>query len=301
MKGILSEIELHTLRGRLNAGIDNKARRGELVVPLPVGCVRLPDGVVVKDPDLQVQETVALIFRMFLDLRSCGRVARSLRQHGLLIPCRRQGEERARFVEPKSAAVHRMLRTPAYAGTFTFGRTRSERKTDPQRPGWRSLRQPLDKWRVVLKDRFAGYVDWHTFLRIQSILDNNYAHYRRGDRRGVLREGAALLAGICFCGHCGHAMPLAYSSTARTSAAACGPRKDRPRSTTPSAVTSSTRACRTPSSRRCAPSSWSCARSLPPSERRFPRCGRRCPRQAARRSCAAWSTRSCFDACPAER
>lgn len=215
MKGILSEIELHTLRGRLNAGIDNKARRGELVVPLPVGYVRLPDGVVVKDPDLQVQETIALIFRTFLELRSCGKVARYLSQHGLLIPCRRLGEERARFVEPKSAAVHRMLRTPTYAGAFTFGRTRSERKTDPQRPGWRSLRQPLEKWRVVLKDRFSGYVDWDTFLRIQSILDSNYAHYRRGNRRGVPREGAALLAGICFCGHCGHAMPLAYSSTAR--------------------------------------------------------------------------------------
>ena len=37
MKGILSEVELHTLQGRLLAGIQNKARRGELALPLPAG------------------------------------------------------------------------------------------------------------------------------------------------------------------------------------------------------------------------------------------------------------------------
>ena len=34
MKGILSEVELHTIRGRLIAGVQNKARRGELALVL---------------------------------------------------------------------------------------------------------------------------------------------------------------------------------------------------------------------------------------------------------------------------
>jgi hypothetical protein len=37
MKGQLSEAELHFLRSRLRGGILNKARRGELITPLPIG------------------------------------------------------------------------------------------------------------------------------------------------------------------------------------------------------------------------------------------------------------------------
>lgn len=39
MKGTISEVELHYIRARLRGGILNKARRGELVSPLPVGLV----------------------------------------------------------------------------------------------------------------------------------------------------------------------------------------------------------------------------------------------------------------------
>jgi DNA invertase Pin-like site-specific DNA recombinase len=37
LKGTMSEAELHVLRARLQGGIRNKARRGELKMPLPVG------------------------------------------------------------------------------------------------------------------------------------------------------------------------------------------------------------------------------------------------------------------------
>jgi len=40
IKGQLSEMELHTIRARLTAGILNKARRGELALKLPVGLIR---------------------------------------------------------------------------------------------------------------------------------------------------------------------------------------------------------------------------------------------------------------------
>ena len=43
LKGTMSEAELHALRARLRGGMLNKARRGELVLRLPVGFVR--DGI----------------------------------------------------------------------------------------------------------------------------------------------------------------------------------------------------------------------------------------------------------------
>src|SRR6202035_1208214 len=39
LKGTMSEAELHLLKGRLRGGILSKARRGELIQPLPVGLV----------------------------------------------------------------------------------------------------------------------------------------------------------------------------------------------------------------------------------------------------------------------
>src|ERR671910_2168352 len=59
LKGTISEIELHTLRGRLTAGLHSKAARGDLGLILPAGLVRDPSGVVTKDPDQEVQARVA--------------------------------------------------------------------------------------------------------------------------------------------------------------------------------------------------------------------------------------------------
>ena len=44
LKGIMSEMELHIMRNRLERGRDNKAQRGELFFSVPVGYVILPTG-----------------------------------------------------------------------------------------------------------------------------------------------------------------------------------------------------------------------------------------------------------------
>lgn len=88
LKGQISEMELHTLRLRLTAGLINKAQRGELALTLPVGLMRLPDDRVVKDPDREVQERVGLVFSTFLEQRSAAQVLRTLREQGLSLPRR---------------------------------------------------------------------------------------------------------------------------------------------------------------------------------------------------------------------
>src|SRR5580704_6455279 len=66
LKGTISELELHTIRSRLTAGLLAKAERGELALQLPAGLVRDPSGVVTKDPNIEVQERLELVFEMFL-------------------------------------------------------------------------------------------------------------------------------------------------------------------------------------------------------------------------------------------
>jgi DNA invertase Pin-like site-specific DNA recombinase len=62
LSGIMSEAELHHLKLRLHAGERNKALRGELRQPLPVGLARLPGGEVVMNPDEEVQARLRLVF-----------------------------------------------------------------------------------------------------------------------------------------------------------------------------------------------------------------------------------------------
>src|SRR5882724_11812419 len=63
LKGLISELELHTIRARLTAGLLNKAERGELPIPLPTGLVRLKEsGQVVKDPNREIQDRISLVF-----------------------------------------------------------------------------------------------------------------------------------------------------------------------------------------------------------------------------------------------
>ena len=215
MKGIVSELELHTLRGRLNAGIENKARRGELCIPLPAGFVRMDNGTVVKDPDLQVQELVSLVFAEFLTKRTALKVTRHFRSHGLLLPRQPIGEGRAVLRPASVAKVTSILRNPAYAGAYVYGKTKTVHSTDPQRPGNVYRRCPRDQWRVVLKDRWPGYIDWDTFECIQAMLTDNYAEYKKQRSRGVPRQGVALLAGLCYCGNCGHKLVVRYPREAR--------------------------------------------------------------------------------------
>src|SRR6202007_2291138 len=62
LKGTMSEAELHVLRARLQGGILNKARRGELQCPLPVGFIYNLNNEPVLDPDKQVQESIRFFF-----------------------------------------------------------------------------------------------------------------------------------------------------------------------------------------------------------------------------------------------
>src|SRR3954468_4103554 len=123
LKGTISELELHTLRGRLTAGLLAKAARGELALQLPIGLVRDASGVVSKDPDREIQVRIALVFATFLEVRTAMAVMRTLQARGLALP-RRDRHGDGRWRPATLPAIVGMLKNPAYAGTFVYGRTR---------------------------------------------------------------------------------------------------------------------------------------------------------------------------------
>jgi DNA invertase Pin-like site-specific DNA recombinase len=85
LKGQLSEMELHTIRSRLERGKLNKARRGELIINAPSGYVKTASGGLALDPDDQVRTVIRLIFDKFDELGAAHAVTRYLRQHRIRI------------------------------------------------------------------------------------------------------------------------------------------------------------------------------------------------------------------------
>jgi DNA invertase Pin-like site-specific DNA recombinase len=213
LKGQLSELELHTIRARLTAGLLNKAARGELALQLPVGLVRTPDGRVVKDPNREVQDRIALVFTTFLRVRSASKVLQALNQQGLALPRRDRFGDVA-WHPPRVAAILAILKNPAYAGTFVYGRTRSgPQASAPHRAVPRRL--PMGEWKIRVDGVYPAYISWADFERIQALLSDNYAEYDRNKTRGVPRAGAALLHGLVYCGECGHKLLVQYKGGTR--------------------------------------------------------------------------------------
>lgn len=208
LKGTISELELHTIRSRLTAGLLAKAERGELELCLPIGLMRDPSGVVVKDPDMAVQERLGLVFELFLKFRTVAKVTRVLNERGLDLP-RRDRHGDARWVRATICSVAAILKNPAYAGAFVYGRTRMR---ELARKGASPTKEPrpIEEWRIVVKDRYPAYIEWVTYEMIRAVIKDNRAEYMRTKTSGAPRDGDLLLHGIAWCARCGHKMYVRY-------------------------------------------------------------------------------------------
>ena len=86
MKGQMSEAELHFIRARLRGGIVSKARRGELITPLPVGLVYDAAGHVILDPDTAVRGAARAPVRHLRRDRVGDRVREGVQHRGPVVP-----------------------------------------------------------------------------------------------------------------------------------------------------------------------------------------------------------------------
>ena len=212
LRGMLSEAELHLLQLRLEAGRMRQIERGTYRQSLPTGLVRVEDGRVLKDPDQQIQRAIEVVFARFAALGTGQKVLRSLCDDGLPLP-RRQvaGLHAGQLVwkRPSAAALYAILRNPAYAGAFVYGRKRRNPDRRPEQA--RQVRRPVEEWTAVHRDAYPAYITWEQYLANQARLTDNASAFARR-ARGAPREGVALLAGLAVCGCCGRSMRVAYKS-----------------------------------------------------------------------------------------
>ncbi|MGO9892381.1 MAG: recombinase family protein [Solirubrobacteraceae bacterium] len=165
LKGTMSEAELHFIRARLVGGLRNKAARGELRLPLPVGLVRDEDDRIVLCPDEQVRHAIDRVFALWRALGSARQVALELIAEGQQLPARAIGQRRIRWRPASYSAVHHFLTNPAYAGAFVFGRQRVVKRLDEHGQAHVGrVDVPLGEWSVCLPDHHPGYVTWDEYL-----------------------------------------------------------------------------------------------------------------------------------------
>ena len=209
LKGTMSEAELHVIRARLQGGILNKARRGELQCPLPVGLMYNPEGRPSLDPDKQVQDSIRFLFDAFRRSGSACAVVKAFRQKQLLFPRRlKRGPNKGELVwaELRHSRALYVLHNPRYAGAFVFGRNRTRTKADGSTT---YTKLPREQW-TLLKDVHPGYISWGQYEEnLQRLRDNAFAN-GQDRRKSPPREGPALLQGLAVCGICGSRMTVRY-------------------------------------------------------------------------------------------
>lgn len=209
LKGTMSEAELHVLRARLQGGILNKARRGELQCPLPVGFLYNANDEPVLDPDKQVQETIRFFFDTFRRTGSACAVVKEFRRKGLLFPRRlKRGPNKGDLVWaelPHSRTLH-LLHNPRYAGAFVYGRSRTRTRRDGSTS---YTRLPREQW-MLCKDAHPGYISWEQYEENLRRLRENAQAMGHDRRKSPPREGPAMLQGLVVCGVCGSRMTVRY-------------------------------------------------------------------------------------------
>jgi DNA invertase Pin-like site-specific DNA recombinase len=210
LKGTMSEAELHFLKARMRGGLLNKARRGELELQPPVGLVYRDDGVLILDPDAEVQAAMRLVFETFDRTGSAKQTATLFHEQGLRFPRRlRNGVNKAElhWMPAAHSRILQVLHNPRYAGTFVYGRFRSRVLPD----GKRSITKVApSEWQFVIPDVHVGYITWEQFEANQKRLAENAFAFGAVRNAGPAREGPGLLQGRVICGFCGERMSIRY-------------------------------------------------------------------------------------------
>jgi DNA invertase Pin-like site-specific DNA recombinase len=173
LKGTMSEFELNLLRQRSFEALQQKARRGELRILLPVGLCWTARGRIELDPDRRVQHAIRLVFAKMTELGSARQVLLWFREHQVSLPAypRDPGESTLVWKQPVYHSILGILTNPMYAGAYAFGKTESRtrivhgcaRKTVGHR-------KPQSTWTVLLRDHHPAYISWAEYERHQDLL-----------------------------------------------------------------------------------------------------------------------------------
>jgi DNA invertase Pin-like site-specific DNA recombinase len=212
IKGTLSVAEMNILRLRMERGKQAKAKRGELFSTIAPGYVRDGDRLV-KDPNVRVQEVIALVFQKFLELGSIRQTYRWFLDNRIEVPTNKTGNGKVvlGWKLPAMTFIPSILHNPIYAGAYAYGRRPVQKVVEAgvikkrQRGPQRTEHIP-----VLIQGVHEGYISWETFQRIEAMAAHNGTNFRADEATLAARDGGGLLTGLLRCARCGHKLHVRY-------------------------------------------------------------------------------------------
>jgi DNA invertase Pin-like site-specific DNA recombinase len=213
LKGQMSEYEWSLIRQRSLEAIRQKARRGELRIPVPVGFIWTTDGRIEKDPDQRAQQALDLVFRKMTERGSMRQVLIWFREAQVPLPALAPPGSSSPIIWklPRYITIRSILTNPVYAGAYAFGKTETRTQVVDGRARKSSGHyKPRADWMVLIKDHHPGYLSWADYERNCAMTASN-THGKSGAEPQAGRGGRALLSGLLRCRRCGRMLFVAYS------------------------------------------------------------------------------------------
>lgn len=168
---------------------------------MPVAYVRRSPSGIEMTPDRQIQEAIRGVFFQFERLGTLRQVLLWYHQQKVALPVvhREAGVESIRWQLPHYASLLRLLKNPAYAGAFAWGRTCARsRVVEGRSRKSGGHRVAMAEWPVLLKDHHEAYISWERYVENQRLLNANQTRSHPVSC-GAARRGSALLAELLRC------------------------------------------------------------------------------------------------------
>ena len=186
---------------------------GELARALAPDYVMDADQRIVKDPNLRVQQTMAMVFSRFEVLGSIRQTHRWFHEERIELPVNKavRGRFELRWQLPTMSFVKDVLSNPLYAGAYVYGRRPikvviKEGQTIKRQ---RSVQEPENAG-VFITDHHEAYIDWSAYQRHRNTMRGNGGNFVQDDAALAVRSGHGLLTGLLRCARCGHKLHIRY-------------------------------------------------------------------------------------------
>jgi DNA invertase Pin-like site-specific DNA recombinase len=222
IKGTLSVLELSVLKASLFQGQEHKAQRGELYKLVAPGYLCADGKSLVKDPNVRVQEAIALVFRKCRALWSVRQVFTWFHEEGIALPVNKSSHGKTQLVWqlPTYHAIKYMLKNPVYAGVYVHGQRQTILVLDDDNTlRKKSVPQRHEQARVFIPHHHEPYISWEMYEQHQQMIAAN-AHRMapQDDAVASVRQGYGLLTGLLRCGRCGRKLQVRYWGKSGTAA-----------------------------------------------------------------------------------
>ena len=197
IQGVLAVSENHAIRKRLQAGLDEKASRGQLHHAVPRGYVVVDGMHLRKHPDRRVQEVIQRVLDKFASCSSVSGLLRWTWEQNILLPRPVAGSNgsRVEWGEANYRGLIDLVRNPKYSGLYVYPRYQQETQTSVSGKVrmHRRLSRP-EEWTTILQDHHPAYITLTQHKANQEKIAMNAQRYTSS--RGAVNRGASLLAGL---------------------------------------------------------------------------------------------------------